>query len=148
MKCVVHLDLELMPREFDTPEDAIEYVEQHMKDATMSIRWRRDDLYPDNYSEYTREQLLEEIKTKGEVTLQLVGVSGDDIIIGDIANIITAEREKQDVAEAQAELEKIGKELANSYETEISIRASGETRTFKPDKKGGKRHLTRKRKKK
>lgn len=121
MKCVVHLDIDLIPKEFESPEAAIEFVERYMEnvpvdegDAKLSVRWRRDDLYPNNYCEYTKEQLLEEIKAKGEITLQLAGVVGDDIVAGGIATIITAEKDKKEVAEAEAELEKLTAELKGS----------------------------------
>lgn len=121
MKCVVHLDIDLIPKEFESPEEAIEFVEKYMNnvpldagDARLAVRWRRDDLYPNNYCEYTKEQLLAEITANGEVTLQLAGVVGDDIVAGEIATIITAERDRKEVAEADAELEKLSAELKGS----------------------------------
>ena len=136
MKCVLHLDMELMPRTFDTPEAAITFVEKQFQDPELKIKWRRDDNYPNNYSDYTRQQLLEEYNKTGEICLQLVGNEGEDLIVGEIANIITEEKEQQDVAEAEAELTKVGQELADAYQTKISLGWEGyNQKTFKPKTK-------------
>jgi hypothetical protein len=135
MKAVLHLDMELMPRTFDTPDEAITFVERKFQDPELKIKWRRDDNYPNNYTDYTRQQLLEEYNRTGEICLQLVGGEGEDIIIGEIANIITEEKENQDVAEAEAELTKVGQELADTYQTKISLGWQGyNQKTFKPKK--------------
>jgi hypothetical protein len=122
MKCVVHLDMDLMPKKFDTAEAAIEYVENHLQDSDMLIKWRVDELYPDNFCEYTNEKLLQELLSSGEVTLQLIGFSGEDMILGAIANIVTENKDKEEMAEAQAELEKIAQEFNPTHkDKEISI---------------------------
>lgn len=149
MKAVVHFDMELEPKTFDTFGEALDFVELRMReyrgdDPEMTLQWRRDDQYPNNYFPYTREQLVEEYNKNGEVILQLIGVIGEDLTVGEIANIITEEEENKDVAEAKASLDKLGQELANGYNTKISIGWEG--KTFKPDKTKPKK-LTRKRKK-
>ena len=84
MNCFVHLDFDPIPREVKSPASAIALAEAVLKvekeedpDSKLKILWRRDDYYPDNFFEYTIEQLQKELQEKGTVVLQLVRTDGD-----------------------------------------------------------------------
>jgi hypothetical protein len=135
----------LEPKFFDNLDQAITFVEKRMKaeedegDEKLVLQWRRDELYPNSYSNYTREQLLEEYTKTGEIILQLTSAEGlaYDRVAGEIANIMTEEKHNKENQEAQVALDKIGQELADGYNTTISIGMEG--KTFKPAKKRSKK---------
>lgn len=142
MKAVVHYDMVLEPKFFDNLDEAVTFLEKKMKDEELVLQWRRDELYPNSYSNYTRQELLEEYNKTGEIVLQLTSPEGPayDRVAGEIANVMTEEKHNKENKEAQVALDKIGQELADGYNTTISIGMEG--KTFAPKKKSKKSNKT------
>jgi hypothetical protein len=144
MKCFVHVGLDPKPKEVDTAVEAIALAESILRswdkeameegDEPLSVKWRRDELYPDNFTDYTTSDLLEALQEKGEVTLQLAAYGADGLpIMGDIADIVTESKERENVAEAAAALQDLDKSLAASYNTKVTLISGGVATTFSKD---------------
>lgn len=149
MKCVVHLDMDPVPKPFDDPESAIEFVETTLRKMSpdLTIKWRRDEFYPNNYVDYTLSDLLEEINKSSEAILQNVRLEPDgQHCIGEIATIWTAEKDAKESAEAMEELQKFGKEYAETLGTTVIIGSGTQQHVFEPPQKP--RRQKRKKKKK
>lgn len=141
MICYVHVGYDPGPREADSPVEAIALAEQCLRDENDSlpeeeklfIRWRRDDLYPDNFVEYTVESLTQHLTEKGEVVLQLVDIGADGLpVMGETATIFTDAEEQKNNDEANEALEVLGKNLASSYKTPVTLTSAGQSKTFQP----------------
>lgn len=143
MKCFVHVGFDPEPHEAPSPQEAVEYAIKRLEaeealalevgEEPLSVKWRRDDLYPDNFLEYTVGDLVAYLQEKGEVALQLVNIGEDGLpTMGEIANIFTAAEEEKNVQEAQEALDKLGASLAASYKTPVTLTSAGQSRTFKP----------------
>lgn len=114
MKCFVHLGFQPEPHESDDPASAIAFAESFLhsiQEDRMTIRWRRDDLYPDNFVEYTVNDLAQHLQQRGEVSIQLTEIGPDGLpVMGEMARIFTEEKENRDIKEAQKALSIIGEE--------------------------------------
>lgn len=120
MKVFVHLGYDPVPKQLDSLQNAITLVENFLRkesgegeddsedpSSKWKIMWRRDDLYPDNFYDYTHENLIEELKTTGNIVLQSIKQSGDDSpLLGAFANIYRDDIEKKHDEEADSALEK------------------------------------------
>ena len=141
MICYVHVGYDPGPREADSPVEAIALAEQCLRaendalpdDEKLFIRWRRDDLYPDNFLEYTVDDLINYLNEKGEAVLQLVDIGADGLpVMGESANIFTDAEEQKNNDEAQQALEILGKNLATNYKTPVTLTSAGQSKTFSP----------------
>lgn len=112
MECFfVHLDSNPVPKAVENAECAFQFAEDHLRsedeedDSRWAIRWRRDDLYPDNFSAYSYCDLKKELSTNGTVVLQLVKQQQDGTsLLGETARIHTADKEKELQDEAELAL--------------------------------------------
>jgi hypothetical protein len=149
MKCFVHVGFDPKPHEADDPAEAISLAERRLlasnegEEEHLPVRWRRDDLYPDNFLEYTQDQLVSHLSQQGEVVLQLAELDSDGLpIMGEIANIFTASEEEKNAQEADEALEKllaIDSAVAATYKKPKSL-----PRT-KPNPPGNKQRVLNKR---
>jgi len=139
MICFVHVGYD--PREASSPVEAIALAEQCLRDENdklpegekLFIKWRRNDLYPDNFLDYTVDDLVAYLNQKGEAVLQLVDIDADGLpIMGEIANIFTDAEEQKNTDEAEEALEVLGKSLASSYKTPVTLTSAGQSKTFQP----------------
>lgn len=143
MKCFVHVGLDPEPREAESAVEAIalaekalrawndETVEEEGDDPPLVIRWRQEEMYPQHFTEYTIPDLLKALEEKGEVTLQLAAYGADGLpIMGEIVDIMTAEKEQQNNAEAEAALADLGKSLASMCNTKVTLISAGVATTF------------------
>lgn len=112
MKCFVHLGFDPLPKQVESPAKAITLAEAVLKaeseeepDSTMSIQWRRDEFYPNNFHEYNVETLQQELTSKGSVVLQLVNINNEIKSLGTSITIFTEEIEKKYTEEAENALE-------------------------------------------
>ena len=114
MKCFVHVGYNPVPREVETPESAIALAENLLRgddddddpSSIWFIKWRRDELYPDNFYDYSTDDLIKELKTQGNVVLQQIKNGPDNTpLMGESANIITADLEHQYDQEAEEALD-------------------------------------------
>jgi len=113
MKCFVHLGLNPIPKEAESASSAISLVESYLSGnedddpaSIWKIKWRRDELYPDNFCDYRHDELEKELYRNGSVVLQLIKEQSDDLpLMGEVANIFTAEKEKENDEEAEIALE-------------------------------------------
>jgi hypothetical protein len=116
MKCYVHLGYDPVPKQADSPTSAIASAESHLSfiaesdDDDPSSKWlirhRVDELYPDNFVEYTHDDLLTGLQKNGTVVLQLVRYGEDNVpVMGEMCNIFTSEYEKKQDEEANIALE-------------------------------------------
>ena len=111
----VHVGFDPEPKKAETPIEAINLAEQYLNSVgkklssetnKIVIKWRRDELYPDNLLDYTTNDLIDYLNT-GEVVLQLVKLIGDDVsmpIMGEIVNILTLDEETKNIKEADKAL--------------------------------------------
>lgn len=109
MKCFVHVGWR--SHEADDPAEAISLAEKYLlaenkKDSEdLPVKWRRDDLYPDNFLDYTKDELVSHLSQQGEVVLQLAELDENGLpIMGKIVNILTALEEARDTQEAKEAL--------------------------------------------
>jgi len=114
MKCFVHVGFDPKPHEANDPVEAISLAERYLlaengsEEEHLPVKWRRDDLYPDNFLDYTKDELVSHLSQKGEVVLQLAELDTDGLpIMGEIANIFTASEEEKNTQEADEALEKL-----------------------------------------
>jgi hypothetical protein len=113
----VHLGLSPIPKEAESPTSAISLVESYLSGnddddpySLWRIKWRRDDFYPDNFCDYTHSDLEKELQKNGFIVLQLIKEQSDDLpIMGEVANIFTADLEKKNDEEAEFALENLKK---------------------------------------
>lgn len=116
MKCFVHLGYDPVPKTAENPSIAIATAEAYLSriaesdDDEPSSRWlirrRVDELYPDNFCEYTHDNLIECLSKEGSVSLQLVKYNNDNSpLMGEICNIFTVETERRHDQEAENALE-------------------------------------------
>lgn len=147
-KCYIHVGLHPEPKVANSPVEAIALAEKYLrsendefpKEESLSVKWRRDDLYPDNFVDYSIDDLVTHLKENGEVVLQLAEIDADGLpIMGEIANIITAAEEDKDTKEADDALEEFGSSLAQSYKTKVTLVRAGKAKTFQPTAKKSKR---------
>lgn len=109
MKCFVHVGSDPMPHEANDPAEAIKLAENLLSQESLPIKWRRDDLYPDRFLDYTKDELVSHLSQQGEVVLQLAELdSNGSQVMGEIANIFTASEEKKNTQEAD---DALGREL-------------------------------------
>lgn len=136
MKCFVHLGYDPEPKEADDALEAIDLAAKLLNEVAednLTVKWRRDDLYPDNFVEYTVESLMQHLTKKGEVVLQLVDIGADGLpVMGETATIFTDAEEKKNNDEANEALEVLGKNLASSYKTPVTLTSVGQSKTFQP----------------
>jgi hypothetical protein len=119
MKCFVHLGFNPVPKAVKNAESAIDFAENHLKKdddeddpISWKIKWRRDDLYPDNFYDYTFNDLENELAQRGTVVLQLIKDQPDDQpLMGETATIFTADIEKKNDEIAEMALGKIEENL-------------------------------------
>lgn len=118
MICFVHMDFDPIPKEVKSPSAAISLAEAVLKaeqeeepDSKYQIFWRRNDFYPDNFFEYTLEQLQKELIESGSIVLQLANLSGDFPVMGGSVTILTESLEKKYALEADSALEDADEEL-------------------------------------
>lgn len=107
MKCFVHFGSDPEPKEAKEPETAIAIAEKYLvaTDQNLSIKWRRDDLYPYNFVDYTKDQVAEFLQKNGEVVLQLANIQNNDLVVmGEVANIYTDDEEEKNIKEAEEAL--------------------------------------------
>jgi hypothetical protein len=128
MKCFVHVGFDPKPHEANDPVEAISLAERRLlasndgEEEHLPVRWRRDDLYPDNFLEYTPDQLVSHLSQKGEVVLQLAEFDSDGFpIMGEIANIFTASEEKKHDQEADEALELLAIDAVATYKKPKSL---------------------------
>lgn len=125
MKCFVHLESNPVPKAIETAESAFAFAESHLKDededGSWKIKWRRDDFYPDNFSNYTYCDLNQELSCKGSVVLQIIK-EGEEPLLGETATIFTADVEKKLEQEAEIALEQTHE---NIEKKEIDIHGKG-----------------------
>ena len=112
MECFVHLESNPVPKAVENAECAFQFAENHLKsddeedDSPWTIKWRRDELYPDNFSAYSYCDLKKELSCNGTVVLQLVKQHGDGTsLLGETARIYTADTERKLQDEAEMALE-------------------------------------------
>jgi len=112
MRCFVHLGFDPLPKQVESPAKAINLAEAVLKaeseeepDSKMSILWRRDEFYPNNFHEYNIEALQKELASKGSVVLQLVNFNNELKSLGTSITIFTEEVEKKYAEEAENALE-------------------------------------------
>jgi len=114
MKCFVHVGYNPVPREVESPKSAIALAENLLRgdnddddpSSIWRIKWRRDELYPDNFYDYSPEQLLAELIRQGNVVLQKIKDGPDNTpLMGESANIFTADLEQQYDQEAEEALD-------------------------------------------
>ena len=121
MKCFVHLGYDPVPKTATSPSNAIAAAETHLSriaesdDDDPSSKWlirrRNDEQYPDNFCEYTHNELLNALVHEGAVVLQLVKYGQDNQpMMGEICNIFTCDVEKMHDQEAEIALEMTGGE--------------------------------------
>ena len=113
MGCFVHLESNPEPKAIENAEVAFQFAENHLKqdddedESLWTVKWRRDDLYPDNFYSYTYNELNSELSSKGSVVLQIVKEQPDgNTLLGETARIFTADIEKKLQDEAELALEK------------------------------------------
>jgi len=137
MKCLVHLDMDPMPKSFPSADEAFEFVENYLKKHAEGLRprWRKDELYPNNFIEYTKSEVLNELRSEGEVHLQLVGLEDSDVVMGEIATITTEEKYKKQAAEAEEHLAKIVELLDFDEPDNLSAQGNAEFVKSVPTKK-------------
>lgn len=111
MKCFVHLESNPVPKAIENAESAFAFAENHLakdddEDGSLwRVKWRRDDFYPNNFSNYTYCDLNQELACKGSIVLQLIK-DGDETVLGETATIFTADVEKKLYEEAESALDK------------------------------------------
>jgi hypothetical protein len=113
MNCFVHVGYDPVPKGATSPESAICMAENYLKrdddeddPSFWKIKWRRDELYPDNFTDYDIKALKLELAKSGCVVLQLILDQPDDMpIMGETASIFTEETERQNDQEAEEALE-------------------------------------------
>ena len=107
MKFFVHLETNPVPKAVENAEAALSFAENHLqKDdeedgSKWSVKWRRDELYPNNYCNYNFCDLVQELSSKGSVVLQVINEQ-DQSLLGETATIFTeaVEKKLQDEAES------------------------------------------------
>ena len=126
MKCCVHVGFDPRPKVAAEPAKAIAIAEKYLlsennesiKNEHLSIKWRRDDLYPHNFLEYNKDDLMDYLVQEGEVVLQLAEIDEDGLpIMGEIANIFTDTEEEKNTKEAQEALHSRGESLSYTYKS-------------------------------
>lgn len=112
MKCFVHMDFDPVPKQVNSPVQAITLAEAVLKaeseeepDSKLQILWRRDEFYPNNFYEYTQEKLVQELAQNGSVVLQLVKTTDEFPVLGESITIFTEEVENKFVEQAENALE-------------------------------------------
>lgn len=113
MNCFVHVGYDPVPKGATSPENAICMAENYLKGddeeddpPCWKIKWRRDELYPDNFKDYDINALKLELTKSGCVVLQLIQDQPDNMqIMGETASIFTEEVERQNDQEAEEALE-------------------------------------------
>jgi hypothetical protein len=113
MNCFVHVGYDPVPKGATSPESAICMAENYLKrdddeddPSFWKIKWRRDELYPDNFTDYDIKALKLELAKSGCVVLQLILDQPDNMpIMGETASIFTEETERQNDQEAEEALE-------------------------------------------
>ena len=137
MKYFVHVGYDPEPKEVEDAVQAIALAEKLLKQVNdseeLSVLWRRDDLYPDNFLGYMSDELIQHLNQEGEVVLQLAATDADGLpIMGEIANIFTAFQEQKNTQKADQALEVLGKSLAANYKTPVTLTSAGQSKTFAP----------------
>jgi hypothetical protein len=109
MKCFVHVDYDPMPKEAESASDAIQMAEKLLRSddeedpsSRWLIRWRRDELYPNNYAPYSNHELISELNQHGYIVLQLVSDNGEDL--GKSVEILSDDLERKYDEEAASAL--------------------------------------------
>lgn len=95
---LVCLDLEIVPKKFDSAEKAIAYAEKHLHDREFKIKY--------NLQDYTHQQLIEDLNSLGEIKLQLTAEYDGQIIPLDCAKIINQNTERKILDECVEKLPK------------------------------------------
>lgn len=119
MKCFLHTDIDPTPKEADNPAEAValaEYLLQTYNEAKkreLKIKWRRDELYPDNFVVYTHEEIVSALEKEGVVWLQLTKDDAEGLVMGEIVTICSEAVELANSREAQEAL-KAGTELTQA----------------------------------
>ena len=108
MKCFVHVGSDPTPHEAKDPSEAIRLAEKYLlAQESLPVKWRRDDLYPNRFLDYTKDELVSHLSQQGEVVLQLAELDSNGLqVMGEIANIFTASEEKKNTQEADEALER------------------------------------------
>jgi hypothetical protein len=119
MKCFVHVGSDPKPHEAKNPNEAIVLAEKYLltENRHLPVKWRRDDLYPNNFKDYTQDELVSHLSQQGEVVLQLAEFDVDGLpIMGEIVNIFTASEEAKNTQEAEEALDRLfNKRKRNSF---------------------------------
>jgi len=166
MKCFVHVGFDPKPHEADDPAEAISLAERYLlaesrrepEEEHLPVKWRRDDLYPDNFLDYTKDELVSHLSQKGEVVLQLAEFDLDGLpIMGEIVNIFTASEEEKNTQEAEEALDVVSPEGSIRFKKAVAFglarpkntptllpgrkikRNPAKKRTMKPDGTDGKK---------
>jgi hypothetical protein len=132
MRCFVHVGYDPEPKSAESPDEAIKLAEKYLKKAekkdfkeNLSVKWRRDDLYPNNFLDYNSQQLVQYLNSNGQLVLQLAKKVDGLPIMGEIVSIFTADEEERNVQEAERALQR---SESHTYKTPISLTATGETK--------------------
>lgn len=111
MKCFLHSDIDPKIKEAENPTEAVvlaEYLLHTYNEAEgrprLKIKWRRDEFYPDNFVNYTHEEVAEAIEKHGVVWLQLADPDSENLLMGEIITICTETAELANSREAQEAL--------------------------------------------
>jgi hypothetical protein len=124
MKCFVHVGFYPEYKEVGNPGDAINLAKNYLskEKGHLSIRWRRDDLYPNNFLEYNENDIVNYLKLNGEVVLQLVEIdSNGSKVMGNFVNILTDAKEDESMREAKEALHR----TSCDYKSPFLIAATG-----------------------
>lgn len=107
MKCFVHMDFDPLPKQVNSPLEAITLAESFLKsqEENSKVVWRKDDFYPNNFFDYTVDTLVQELLQNKPVTLQKVVTDAEFPILGDSITIFSETVEKKFVEEADTALE-------------------------------------------
>lgn len=111
MKCFLHSEIDPVAREVASLDEAINLAESLLQsynkaEPKLKIKWRRDELYPDNFVDYTHAELSVALAEEGTVWLQLADTDVDGLpIMGEIVTICNEQAETDNNKAAQEALD-------------------------------------------
>lgn len=126
MKCFVHLDRDPLPKSVINPEIAIALAESLLKtedENKWQIQWRRDELYPDNFSVYSKNDLQNQLLSVGSIVLQQIKIGPDNVhLMGESASIFTADLERKLTKQAETAIIEMDKKIDVHGESFLAVR--------------------------
>lgn len=134
MKYYVYVGLNAKPYEADDPAKAINLAERRLtanrngKEGQLPIMWRRDDLFPNIFIEYTPDQLVAHLNQESEVVLQLAKLDTSGLpIYGEIANILSESKEMHNQQEADQDFKELLESMPKHMRADVraTVLASG-----------------------